>query len=96
LGGLNTVRGFEYGTIRGSSFWSAQAELILLPGRIRPLVFADAGQAGNRERVFSTRALVGMGAGLELLKGLIRFELSKPVSPYSGKLRFDLTLRETW
>jgi Omp85 superfamily domain len=96
LGGLNTVRGFEYGTLRGSCFWSAQADVRVLPGRIRPLLFADAGQAGNREDLFSSAALIGVGAGLELLKGLMRFEVSKPVSPYGGKARFDLTLAETW
>jgi hypothetical protein len=97
LGGLNTVRGFEYGTRQGPAFWSVQAELTLLPGRIRPVLFADAGQAGRTVDLFSSTALLGGGAGLELLRGLIRLDLSRPISPHAaGKLRFDLVLREIW
>jgi hypothetical protein len=97
LGGLSTVRGFEYGTRRAPAFWAAQADVTLLPGRIRPVVFADAGQAAQTRDLFSSTALVGVGAGLALLRGLFRIDLSRPVSPhYSGKLRLDLVVQGGW
>lgn len=93
LGGLSTVRGFEYGTLRGPSFWSAQLDVTPLRGRIRPVVFIDAGQAAEPSSLFSSSALVGAGAGLSLLSGLIRLEFSRPVSPdIGGKIRFDLVV----
>ena len=93
LGGLNTVRGFEYGIARGPSFWAAQVDIAPLRGRIRPVVFLDAGQAAEPSELFSSRALVGAGAGLSLLGGLVRLEFSRPVSPdLGGKIRFDLVV----
>jgi hypothetical protein len=94
LGGLNTVRGFEYATLRGPAFWAAQVDFALLSGRVRPILFLDAGQAARMIDLFSSTALVGGGAGLSLLKGLIRLDLSHPVSPETGgKLRFDLVIQ---
>jgi hypothetical protein len=94
LGGLNTVRGFEYGTLRGSAFWAAQADVALFGGRVRPLLFLDVGQTSALDELVSSTALVGAGAGLALFKGLVRFELSRPVSPdVGGKLRFDIVLQ---
>lgn len=94
LGGLNTVRGFEYATLRGPAFWAAQVDLILLAGRVRPALFLDAGQASRPGDLLSSTALVGAGVGVALLKGLIRMDLSRPVSPdIGGKLRFDLVIQ---
>jgi hypothetical protein len=94
LGGLNTVRGFEYGMVRGPGFWAAQVDLALLPGRVRPVVFLDAGQASRVPDLLSSAVLVGAGAGLSFFKGLIRFDLSRPVSPdIDGKLRFDVVIQ---
>ena len=94
LGGLNTVRGFEYGIRRAPTFWAVQADVALSRGRVRPLVFLDAGQASTLSDLFSSPALVGAGVGLALLRGLLRFELSRPVSPdVGGKLRFDVVIR---
>jgi hypothetical protein len=94
LGGLNTVRGFEYGTLRAPAFWATQVDLALLTGRVRPVLFLDAGQASRMGDLLSSTALVGAGAGLSLLKGLLRFDLSRPVSPdMGGKLRFDVVIQ---
>jgi hypothetical protein len=94
LGGLNTVRGFEYGTLRAPAFWATQVDLALLAGRVRPVLFLDAGQASRMSGLLSSTALVGAGAGLSLLKGLLRFDLSRPVSPdIGGKLRFDVVIQ---
>jgi hypothetical protein len=93
LGGLATVRGFEYGTVRGQSFWAAQVDFAPLRGRIAPVLFLDAGQAADLSGLFSSTALVGAGAGISLLRGLVRLELSHPLAPDTGgKLRFDLVV----
>jgi hypothetical protein len=91
-GGPATVRGFDYGVQRGQAFWSAQLDVAPLPGRIRPVVFADAGRASDSGDLFSGRVLVGAGAGVSLLHGLLRFDLSRRLSPDAARLRFDITV----
>jgi hypothetical protein len=96
LGGLNTVRGFDYGSRRGPAFWAAQIDVSPLKGKLRPVLFADAGQAESVSNLFSSKALVGGGVGLSLVGRFlrIRFDLSHPLSPDSDdKLRFDLVLQ---
>lgn len=94
LGGLGTVRGFEYGTLRAPSFWAAQLDVTPFGARVRPVIFLDAGQASRISGLFSSSALVGGGVGLSLFSGLIRFDLSRPISPdQSGKVRFDLVIQ---
>jgi hypothetical protein len=94
LGGLSTVRGFDYGSRRGQAFWAAQLDLAPLRGRLRPVLFIDAGQAGPADGLFETDALVGAGAGISLFNGLLRFDLSHPVRPDTGgKVRFDIVLQ---
>ncbi len=94
LGGLGTVRGFEYGTLRAAAFWAAQLDVSPFGGRVRPVIFLDAGQASRISRLFSSSALVGGGVGLSLFTGLIRFDLSRAISPdRPGKVRFDLVIQ---
>ena len=94
LGGLNTIRGFEYGVLRAPAFWAAQVDITPFGGRVRPVAFLDAGQAARVSRLFSSTALVGGGIGLSLFQGLIRFDLSRPISPSgSDKVRFDLMIQ---
>jgi hypothetical protein len=93
LGGLNTVRGFDYGVLQGQAFWAVQADWALGRGRIRPVLFADAGQAGTAGGLFPGRVLSGGGIGLSILSGLIRFDVSHPIAPSSGRARFDLYFR---
>ena len=52
-----------------------------LPGRLRPVLFLDAGQAGGAGTLFSGRVLAGAGVGLSVFGGLLRFDLSRAVSP---------------
>jgi hypothetical protein len=92
LGGLNTVRGFDYGTLVGQAFWATQLDVAPLPGRIRPVLFVDAGQAGAADGLFRTQALVGAGAGLSFFRGAIRFDVSRRLSPDGARLRFDLVV----
>ncbi|HEU5039461.1 MAG TPA: ShlB/FhaC/HecB family hemolysin secretion/activation protein, partial [Gemmatimonadales bacterium] len=94
LGGLNTVRGFDYGTLRGQAFWAAQLDLAPIAGRLRPVAFLDAGQAARPGDLFDSKALVGGGVGVSLFNGLLRFDLSHPISPDTGgKLRFDIVVQ---
>jgi hypothetical protein len=93
LGGPQTVRGYAYGTRRDRSFWSAQLDYALLESAwITPVLFADVGDT------FDGEPLVGVGAGVSLLSGLVRFDFSKALrAPLSGveapDLRFDIRLR---
>jgi hypothetical protein len=91
LGGVNTVRGFDYATLRGQSFWAAQVDVAPLAGRLRPVLFVDAGQVEEPGDLFSSKALAGGGIGLSMFSGVLRFDLSYPISEGSdGKVRFDI------
>jgi hypothetical protein len=91
LGGLHTVRGFEYGTVRSPAFWAAQLDFAPIGGRVRPVLFVDAGQGSRIGDLLSSTALLGGGIGLSLFHGLVRLDLSHPISPdVGGKVRFDL------
>ncbi len=90
LGGLNTVRGFEYGSLTGQAFWSAQLDVTPMASKLRPVLFIDAGQTGAADGLFDTKALVGAGVGLSLLRGALRFDLSRRLSPDVARLRFDV------
>jgi hypothetical protein len=94
LGGLYTVRGFEYGTIRSPTFWAAQLDLAPIGERVRPVLFFDAGQGGRIAHLFSNKALVGGGIGLSLFRGFVRLDFSHPISPDAGgRMRFDLVFQ---
>jgi len=93
LGGIGTVRGHDYGARRGQAFWSAQLDVTPLPGRLRPVLFVDAGQAGGAGSLFSGRVLAGAGVGLSMFGGLLRFDLSRAVSPDEAKIRFDIVVQ---
>ena len=93
-GGVNTVRGFEYGTLRAPAFWASQVDVTPFDGRVRPVLFIDAGQASRISRLFSSTAIVGAGVGLSIFRGLLRFDLSRPISSdRAGKIRFDLLVQ---
>ncbi len=93
LGGIGTVRGHEYGERRGQAFWAAQLDLAPLPGRLRPVLFADLGQAGGAGALLSGRVLAGVGVGVSMFGGLVRFDLSRSVAPDRPRLRFDIALQ---
>jgi len=94
LGGLATVRGFEYGERRGQAFWAAQLDIAPISGRLRPVAFVDAGQTDRPEDLFSSTALAGAGVGLSLFGGALRFDLSHPLTPDTGgKVRFDIVVQ---
>ena len=87
MGGPTTVRGFTYGTRMGREFWSAQLDYALArSAALAPVVFADVGDT------FTSDPMVGVGVGLSLLNGLMRFDFAWGVRPES-QFRFDLVFR---
>ena len=94
LGGLGTVRGFEYGERRGQAFWAAQLDLTPIRGRLRPVAFIDAGQTDRPGDLFASDALVGGGVGISVYNGALRFDFSHPITPDNGgKVRFDIVVQ---
>lgn len=92
-GGLESVRGFDYGTQRGQAFWALQSDVSPFKGWFHPVFFLDAGQAARPADFGDTAVLAGAGIGFSFLDGLIRFDLSHPITPSGGGLRFDLVIR---
>lgn len=98
-GGVNTVRGFEYGALRGQAFWAAQLDVSPLTSNFRPVLFLDAGRAGRPGDLFARGALVGGGVGLSIYSPLLRstlfrIDLSHSISPDTGaRWRFDIVMQ---
>jgi hypothetical protein len=94
LGGQATVRGFDYGSGRGQAFWAAQLDVTPVGGRLRPVAFVDAGQAERPGDLFSSPVLAGGGVGLSVFGGVLRLDLSHPITPDGGgKVRFDIVVQ---
>jgi hypothetical protein len=93
LGGIGTVRGHDYGARSGQAFWAGQLDVTPLAGRLRPVLFVDAGQAGAAGSVFSGRVLSGAGVGLSVFGGLLRLDLSRAVTPDEATIRFDIVVQ---
>ena len=94
LGGPATVRGFDYGTSRGQAFWAAQLDVAPVRGRLRPVAFVDVGQAARPADLFSSTALAGAGVGVSCFGGVLRLDLSHPLTPDLGdKVRFDIVVQ---
>jgi hypothetical protein len=93
VGGSGTIRGFDYGTQRGQAFWAAQLDWPLRRGLVQPVLFVDAGQATPAADLFRGRVLSGAGGGIVFLGGVMRFDLSHPISEGGSGLRFDLGSR---
>ncbi|HEX9692651.1 MAG TPA: hypothetical protein VGA22_11175 [Gemmatimonadales bacterium] len=87
LGGPQTVRGFAYGTRQGAAMWAVQLDMALTrSGAFTPVVFVDVGDTFDRD------PLVGVGGGISILHGLLRFNVAAGVRP-ATKVRFDLLFR---
>ncbi len=92
LGGTQTVRGQLPGAAMGEAYWLTRFELAATGGAARPVLFGDLGWAGRRaDFAHPGRPLSGVGAGLSILDGLFRFDLSRGVYP-RNRWRFDAYL----
>ena len=91
-GGQGSARGFDYGTQRGDAFWALQSDWSPSGDGIRPVLFLDAAQAGPIGALGRRRVLVGGGAGVSFLRGLVRLDLSHAISPRPAGSAFRLDL----
>lgn len=91
IGGWQTVRGLQAGTLRGDAFWMSRAELLWARrGRIQPGVFTDAGWAGARREMGSSRdARISVGGGVGLFGLPFRIDVARVLEP-GGRTRVDL------
>ena len=82
LGGSQTVRGLRPGTAVGNAFWMTRAEAGYGFQAVRPLVFGDIGWAGDRTKWQEIGTpLAGVGAGISILDGLVRFDVARGLQP---------------
>lgn len=78
IGGLQTVRGFTYGTQRGDSYWTGRLEVSPRRKAITPVVFGDIGWAGSTEDWPGSDPLWSFGIGASFLWGIFRTDLVFP------------------
>jgi hypothetical protein len=83
LGGTQTIRGQSADTAQsGSAFWMSRAEIGRDLGGYRVATFGDIGWVGSRSAwTDGVRPLSGVGVGLSMLDGLIRFDLARGLYP---------------
>jgi hypothetical protein len=83
LGGTQTIRGESADTAQsGNAFWMSRAEIGRDLGGYRLATFGDIGWVGSRSAWTSgVRPLSGVGVGLSVLDGLIRFDLARGLFP---------------
>jgi len=91
LGGLETLRGYPAGALRGASAWTGSLDLGWSTAAVSPVVFVDAGQVAPRLARFIGQPAFSFGAGLSLLGGLVRLDFARPVAP-NARWRLNLTL----
>jgi hemolysin activation/secretion protein len=92
LGGPGTVRGYDYGTRRERSFWSAQLDWPLRRGVLQPVLMADVGQAAEPADLFHSGALASGGLGLRVAGGVLRLDLTRRFTGADHRIRFDLSV----
>lgn len=83
LGGTHSIRGQSADTAaHGNAFWRSRGELGTTIQGARPVLFGDIGWVGSRDaldRVGLPQS--GLGAGLSLLDGLLRFDVARGINP---------------
>lgn len=94
IGGAQTVRGQRPSLTlpgqSGNSFWLSRAELGKQFTAVRPSIFYDVGWAGDRSAWSNPgRPVSGAGAGLSIMDGLVRMDVSRGIWPRKRTL-FDL------
>jgi hypothetical protein len=85
LGGLRTIRGLAPGTESGDAYWMGHIEIGAHTHGVRPLAFYDLGWAGDRTAwTQQGRPASGVGVGLSILDGMLRFDVARGIYPTSG------------
>ena len=82
LGGTQTVRGQQAGTMVGDAYWLTRMEVgTSFPG-VRPTFFYDLGWAGDRDAWrHPGQPMSGAGVGLSMLAGLVRLDVARGMHP---------------
>jgi hypothetical protein len=91
-GGLNTVRGYDFGVARGDALWATQFD-VSRPSRrtVKMVGFVDMGEAGMIRDFGAAPFLSGAGVGVSVLGGFVRADLSHPITNADGHgFRLDL------
>ncbi len=78
IGGLETVRGFVFGTQAGESYWTGRLEASPRRKAITPVVFGDVGWAGLTNEWPGEDPLWSFGVGASFLWGIFRTDLVFP------------------
>jgi hypothetical protein len=89
LGGASTLRGYEPGTVAGTSMARARLELARSYPFANLAVFSDWGWAGDRTEIVRANQRLAVGVGASLLDGLIRLDLAHGLREPRG-WRLDL------
>ena len=83
LGGTHSIRGESPDTAQhGNAFWRGRAEFGTLIQGTRPVIFGDVGWVGDRDAFREVgRPMSGVGVGVSLLDGLMRFDVARGIYP---------------
>ncbi len=94
LGGLDRVRGYRDSSFRGQQYWSLNAEYRVAPFAnpwvvVQPIVFADAGSAGDGAGTFARVDAASVGGGVRLILPRVygfvaRFDYAFPLVNVGG------------
>ncbi len=91
VGGWQTVRGLQAGSLRGDAFWMSRAELNWArTGRLQPGLFWDAGWAGDRRDLGASRNVrTSVGGGAALFGLPVRLDAAREIAA-DGRWRANL------
>jgi hypothetical protein len=91
LGGASTLRGYEPGTVAGTSMARARLELARATPLANFAVFSDWGWAGDRDHSARDQRRWSVGAGASLLDGMVRLDLARGLyAPRAWRLDLHL------
>ena len=94
IGGAHTVRGQGADTSQsGNAYWLGRLEFGRGFQGVRPVLFGDIGWVGDRANVTRNvgQPMSGVGVGASILDGLLRFDVSRGISPRK-RFRVDMYL----
>lgn len=77
LGGPATLRGFQPAAASGATFGRGRLEVARTYHAVGASLFGDAGWAGDAGEFEASKALYGVGLGVTVMDGLLRFDLAR-------------------